>query len=689
MIEPTTAALPLAADNPFAAQSTLEHGAPRFDRIEDEHFRPALLAGLAERAEEIRGIASNPAAPTFGNTLEALELCGRLLARSSAVFYSLCATDVNSVRQELQTELAPLAAAASDAIWMDAELFARVEAVYADRAELKDAEERRLVERYHTQFVRRGARLDAKAQERMRAINSELSSLSTAFNEHLRAETNDLALLVATEAELAGLSKGAISAAADAARAAGHDSGWLIGIELPTSQSALGQLADRSVRKRLFEAASARGSRGNAHDTRATAIRMATLRAERAALLGATNHAEYVLADEMAGTPQAVESMLAGLIPRIVARAEEEERDLRAHFATTSPDAELEPWDWAKVAEEVRAKRFDLDDDEVRQYFPLTRVLEDGVFFMARELYGIEMRERTDLPVHHPEVRAWEVLEEDGTTIGLFYGDYFARASKRGGAWMTSFASQSELHDQLPLVVNVMNVPKPSAGQEALLSFDQVTTMFHEFGHALHGLFSKVRHPLLSGTSVPRDFVEFPSQLHEDFAFDRRVLARCAKHHETGASLPNRLMKKIRAARAYGQGFDAFEYVAAASLDLAWHTLAPGTNVENAEAFEQEALVHLGLAHPLIPPRYRTCYFAHIFAGGYAAGYYAYLWSEALAADGFAGMQEAGGMVREAGQRAREAVLSRGLTLEPMDMYRTFRGRELDTAPLLERRGLA
>jgi peptidyl-dipeptidase Dcp len=689
MIEPTTAARPLSADNPFAAPSTLDHGTPRFDRIADEHFRPALLAGLEERADEVRTIAANSEAPTFANTIEALERCGRLLARTSAVFSSLCATDVNPQRQELQTELAPLAAAASDAIWMDAELFARVEAVHADRASLTDPEERRLVERYHTQFVRRGARLDAVAQERMRAINSELSSLSTAFNEHLRAETNDLALLVETESELAGLSKGAISAAADAARAAGHESGFLIGIELPTSQGALGQLDDRAVRQRLFEAASARCSRGNAHDTRALAIRMATLRAERAQLLGAKNHAEYVLADEMAGTPEAVQEMLAGLIPRIVARAEEEERDLRAHFATTNPGAELEPWDWAKVAEEVRSKRFDLDDDEVRQYFPLRRVLEDGVFFMARELYGIELRERTDLPVYHPDVRAWEVVEEDGTTIGLFYGDYFARASKRGGAWMTSFAQQSRLHDQLPLVVNVMNVPKPGAGQEALLSFDQVTTMFHEFGHALHGLLSQVQHPMLSGTSVPRDFVEFPSQLHEDFAFDPRVLERCAKHHETGASLPSEFVEKIRAARTYGQGFDAFEYVAAASLDLAWHTLEPGAVVEDAQAFEKTALEHLGLAHPLIPPRYRTCYFAHIFAGGYAAGYYAYLWSEALAADGFAGMQEAGGMVREAGRRAREAVLSRGLTLEPMDMYRAFRGRELDTAPLLERRGLA
>jgi len=678
----------LPSDNPFAVPSALDHRAPDFARIEFEHFRPALLAGIAERAAEVRAIATNAADPTFENTIEALEKSGALLARTHHVFGSLCAADTNERMQALQAELAPKLAAAEDAIWLDAALFARVEAVYADRERLADAEQRRLAERYHTEFERRGARLDADAQARLRAINAELSSLSTTFQDRLLAETNASAVFVEDEERLAGLGAGAISAAREAAKAAGHAKGFLIGIELPTSQGALTELQDRETRRRLFEAARDRCSRGGDNDTTELVRRMTALRAERAQLLGWPNHAAHVLADEMAGTPDAVREMIGGMTARIVARCEEEERELRERFAREEPGAELEPWDWTFVRELVRAERFDLDDAQVRPYFPIWRVLEDGVFFMAKELYGLELKERRDLPVYHPDVRVWEVFEEGGASIGLFYGDYFARASKRGGAWMTSFVEQSLLLDELPVVCNVMNVPKPSEG-EALLSFDQVTTMFHEFGHALHGLLSRVRHPRLSGTSVPRDFVEFPSQLHEDFAFDPRVLERCARHFESGATLPSEFVEKISAARKYGQGFDALEYTAAAMLDLALHELPPGETIDDTASFERRALESCGLYHPLVPPRYRTNYFAHVFAGGYSAGYYAYLWSEALAADGFAGMQEAGGLCREAGERARREVLSRGFSDEPMDLYRRFRGRDLDTGPLLERRGLA
>lgn len=678
----------LPADNPFATPSTLDHAAPDFARIAFEHYRPALLAGIEERADQVRAIATDSAAPTFENTIEALERSGGLLARTLHVFSSLCAADTNADMQALQAEMAPLLAAAGDAIWLDGELFARVEAVHADAASIEDAESRRLVERYHAEFERRGARLDTAAQTRLKEINGELSSLSTAFQDRLLAETNASAVLIDDEAQLAGLDAGAVSAAREAAAGAGHESGFLLGIELPTSQGALSQLRDRATRQRLFEAARDRCSRGGDRDTTELVRTMTALRAERAALLGWTNHAAYVLADEMAGTADAVRDMIGGMTPRIVARCEEEERELRERFAQEQPGAELEPWDWTYVRELVRAERFDLDDAEVRPYFPIWRVLVDGVFFMAKELYGIELKERTDLPGYHPDVRVWEVFDEDGSSIGLFYGDYFARPSKRGGAWMTGFVEQSLLLDELPVVCNVMNVPKPAEG-EALLSFDEVTTMFHEFGHALHGLLSRVRHPRLSGTNVPRDFVEFPSQLHEDFAFDPRVLERCARHHETGEALPAELVGKIQTARKYGQGFDALEYTAAAMLDLALHELPPGESIEDTAAFERRALEACGLHHPLVPPRYRTNYFAHVFAGGYSAGYYAYLWSEALAADGFAGMQEAGGLCREAGERARREVLSRGFSDEPMDLYRRFRGRDLDTGPLLERRGLA
>lgn len=476
-----TNATPLANDNPFAAPSTLDHGAPDFARIEFEHFRPALLAGIEERAAEVRAIATQDAAPTFENTIEALERGGALLTRAYHVFSSLCSADTNDRLQALQAEMAPKLAAAEDAIWLDAELFARVEAVHTTRASITDAEGRRLTERYHAEFVRHGAQLDAAAQSRLREINGELSSLSTTFQDRLLAETNASAVLVEDEAALAGLDAGAVSAAREAAKAAGHANGFLLGIELPTSQGAAAHLEDRATRRRLFEAARDRCSRGGANDTSELVRTMTALRAERAKLLGWRDHATYVLADEMAGTPDAVRGMIAGMTARIIARCDEEERELRERFETLEPGAELEPWDWTFVRERVRAERFDLDDAAVRPYFGVWRVLEDGVFFMAKELYGLELKERDDLPVYHPDVRVWEVFDEDGASIGLFYGDYFARSSKRGGAWMTSFVDQSLLLGERPVVCNVMNVPKPAEG-EALLSFDEVTTMFHEFG---------------------------------------------------------------------------------------------------------------------------------------------------------------------------------------------------------------
>jgi peptidyl-dipeptidase Dcp len=687
IMDQTLPAPGLAQDNPFSAPSPLPFQAPQFDKIRIEHYMPAFEAGMSSHLAEVRAIATSSEPAGFDNTIEAMERSGALLGRVSSVFFNLTSSHTNEDLQKIQAEIAPRLAAHSDSIYLDPELFARVQHVYDNRSSLA-GEELRLTERYYTTFVRNGAKLDAASQAQLRKHNEELSRLTTRFQDFLLADTKDCAVLVESEQDLAGLSNSAISAAADAAKAAGHDHGYLLTLQLPTSQGVMSSLDNRAVRQRVFEASNARCNRGNEHDTTALVLQIARLRAERAGLLGYPNHASYVLDDQMAGTPDAVDEMLSSMAKAIMAKAETEARDLQEHLQGTSPGTKLAPWDWSYVAEHVRKARFDFDEAEVRQYFEMESVLKDGMFFMAEQLYGITLNERTDLPVYHPDVRVFDVIDEGGEQIGLFYADYYARPSKRGGAWMNNFVDQSHLLGTQPVVVNVMNIQKPGEGQPTLLSFDEVTTMFHEFGHGVHGLFSDVRFPMLSGTSVPRDFVEFPSQFHEDFAFDPKVLARCAKHHATGAAMPEELVEKVRRARTFGQGFASLEYVAAALLDMAWHTLPAGAEVEDVAAFEQKALEKAGVAFALVPPRYRSTYFAHVWPGGYSAGYYAYMWAEALAADGFAGVMEQGGMSRENGQRYRETVLSRGFAIEPMQMYASFRGRDLDTRALMVRRGL-
>ena len=682
----TATALP--KDNPFAAPSSLPYATPAFDQVRDAHYLPALTEGMRLHREEVRAIATQQAAPTFENTIEALEKAGALLTRVSKVFFNLTESTTNPTIQSIQADVAPKLAAHADAIWLDAQLFARVEAVFAAREQLGDAEQQRLVERYHTSFVRNGARLAPAAQERLRTINGQLSTMTTKFQEHLLADTKALAVVLDDEKQLAGLDASAISAAADAAKTAGKPGKFLLTLQLPTSQGVLSSLQDRSTRQRVFEASNARCARGNEHDTKALVLQIAALRAERAQLLGFATHADYVLADQMAGSAQAVEKMLASMAKQIVAKADKEAAELQAWLDKNQPGQKLAPWDWAWVAEQVRKERYAFDEGVVKQYFELESVLQNGMFFMAKQLYGIELHERKDLPVYHPDVRVYEVFDKDRRAIGLFYTDYYARPSKRGGAWMNDFADQSRMTGQKPVVVNVMNLQKPGAGQPTLLSFDEVTTLFHEFGHGVHGLFSQVQYPMLSGTSVPRDFVEFPSQFHEDFAFDPAVLARCAKHWQTGEVLPKELVDKVRAARTFGQGFASLEYVAAAILDMAWHSLPAGKVVDDVAAFEREALQKGAVLSPLVPPRYRSTYFAHIWPGGYSAGYYAYMWSEALAADAFAAVVENGGMNEQNGMRFRDLVLSRGMTREPMSMFTAFRGRELDTKALLKRRGL-
>jgi len=682
----TAPALP--KDNPFAAPSALPYATPAFDTIRDAHYLPALIDGMRVHRAEVHAIATQKDAPTFANTIEALEKAGSLLTRVSKVFFNLTESTTNPVIQSVQAEVAPKLAAHADAIWLDAQLFARVEAVHAAREQLSDPEQKRLVERYLTSFVRNGARLAPAAQERLRAINEQLSTMTTKFQEHLLADTKALAVVLDDEKQLAGLDPSAISAAADAAKTAGKPGKFVLNLQLPTSQGVLSSLQDRATRQKVFEASNARCARGNEYDTKALVLQIATLRAERAKLLGFATHADYVLADQMAGSAQAVEQMLASMAKQIVAKADKEAAELQAWLDQNQPGQKLAAWDWAWVAEQVRKERYAFDEGVVKQYFELESVLQNGLFFMAKQLYGIELHERKDLPVYHPDVRVYEVFDADRKAIGLFYSDYYARPSKRGGAWMNDFADQSQMTGQKPVVVNVMNIQKPSAGQPTLLSFDEVTTLFHEFGHGVHGLFSQVHYPMLSGTSVPRDFVEFPSQFHEDFAFDPAVLARCAKHWQTGEVLPKELVDKVRAARTFGQGFASLEYVAAALLDMAWHSLPAGTKVDDVMAFERDALVKAGVASPLVPPRYRSTYFAHVWPGGYSAGYYAYMWSEALAADAFAAVMENGGMNDKNGMRFRDLVLSRGMTREPMSMFTAFRGRELDTKALLKRRGL-
>lgn len=682
----TATALP--KDNPFATPSSLPYATPAFDQVRDAHYLPALTEGMRLHRAEVHAIATQKDAPTFANTIEALEKAGSLLTRVSKVFFNLTESTTNPVIQSVQAEVAPKLAAHADAIWLDAQLFARVEAVHAAREQLSDPEQKRLVERYLTSFVRNGARLAPAAQERLRAINEQLSTMTTKFQEHLLADTKALAVVLDDEKQLAGLDPSAISAAADAAKTADKPGKFVLNLQLPTSQGVLSSLQDRATRQKVFEASNARCARGNEHDTKALVLQIATLRAERAKLLGFATHADYVLADQMAGSAQAVEQMLASMAKQIVAKADKEAQELQAWLDQNQPGQKLAAWDWAWVAEQVRKERYAFDEGVVKQYFELESVLQNGLFFMAKQLYGIELHERKDLPVYHPDVRVYEVFDADRKAIGLFYSDYYARPSKRGGAWMNDFADQSRMTGQKPVVVNVMNIQKPSAGQPTLLSFDEVTTLFHEFGHGVHGLFSQVHYPMLSGTSVPRDFVEFPSQFHEDFAFDPAVLARCAKHWQTGEVLPKELVDKVRAARTFGQGFASLEYVAAALLDMAWHSLPAGTKVDDVMAFERDALQKAGVASPLVPPRYRSTYFAHVWPGGYSAGYYAYMWSEALAADAFAAVMENGGMNDKNGMRFRDLVLSRGMTREPMSMFTAFRGRELDTKALLKRRGL-
>ena len=679
--------------NPLLQASTLPYQLPPFDRVDNQHYREAFAQGMTAQLREVRAITERDA--TFENTVVALERSGELLDRVMAVFFNLIASNTNAVMQQFESELAPQLAAHEDAILLDSKLFARVSALYERRMDLAlEPEAIQLLERYYTQFVRAGARLSDAEKSRLKAINSQISSLTTRFKQNVLKATSDGAVVVDSAEELAGLAAEQVGAAAQAAAARGLAGKWLITLQNTTTQPLLAQLSNRALRERLFRASTARGSSGEANNTQIVQ-QLVALRAQRAALLGYCNHATYQLADESAGSPAAVKRILTDLVPAALARAREDARDLQQLVETHAREEGFEPfvlaaWDWPFYAERLRRARFDFDRAQVAPYFELNRVLRDGVFYSAHELYGLTFKERPELPVYHPDVRIFEVFDVDGTPLALFLADYFARDSKQGGAWMNNFVRQARLLGLKPVVANNLNVPKPQAGQPALLTFEEVTTLFHEFGHALHGMLSNVRYPLLQGTNVPRDFVEFPSQFNEMWARDPRVLANFARHHETGEPMPTALLAKVLAAQTFDQGYATTEYLAAALIDQAWHELGAEEAGQAADParFEAGVLECHGIDPTLVPPRYHTAYFAHVFSGGYSAGYYAYIWSEVLARDAGEWFIANGGLRRANGENLRTKVLSRGRSVDPQAMFIDFYGRPPEVAPLVAYRGL-
>ncbi|MGD0528094.1 MAG: peptidyl-dipeptidase Dcp [Polyangiaceae bacterium] len=674
--------------NPFAQPSPLQYQAPQFDRIKDADYEPAIEEAMRLHLAEIDAIAASAEAPTFDNTIVAMEKSGQYLTRAGAVFDAMTKANTNDTLQAVEERLSPKRAAHDDAIHLNAKLFARVEAVYAHRDAL-DPEAKHLVERVHQIFVRAGAKLSEADQTTLRALNKEESSLSTAFDKHLLAATKEGALVVSDPAELAGLSDAELATAAEAAKARKLDGKWVLPLQNTTQQPAQVDLQKRATREHLFEASTRRAERGDGNDTRVIVQRLAELRSQKAKLFGFPTYAAYRLEDQMAGTPEKAIQLMTDMAPAAVAKARGEAAKMQALADKHHGPPKLGPEDWQHYAEQVRKAEYALDDEQVKPYLELDRVLRDGVFFAAGQLYGLSFKERHDLPVYHPDVRTFEVFDADGKSLGLFYADYFKRDNKSGGAWMSSYVDQAGLLETHPVVFNVCNFPKPPPGQPALLTFDSVRTMFHEFGHALHGLLSSVKYPTLAGTNVPRDFVEFPSQFNEHWASEPTVFASYAKHYQTGAAMPAELLAKIEKSRKFNQGYATTEYLAAALLDMAWHTLPEGAQKQDVDAFEADALKHYKVDFALVPPRYRTSYFAHIWGGGYAASYYAYLWSEVLDDDAYEWFVEHGGMTRQNGQRFREMILSRGSTQEMASLYRAFRGRDPSVQPLLEQRGLA
>lgn len=683
-----TAETPIPAANPLLVASTLPYQAPPFNLIKDEHYLPAFEQGMSEQLAEIAKIADNGEPATFENTIEAMERTGETLYRVNRIFQGLVQADTNDARQAIQEEINPKLAAHDDEILLNGKLFARVKAVYDARDTLSDPEQKRLVEVNYDRFVHAGANLADVDKDAMRKFNIEESTLSTKFHNQLVAAAAAGAVVVDTAEELDGLSEGAIASAAADAKARGLEGKWLLPLQNTTTQPVLASLTNRALRARILEASETRTEKSDANDTRAAIQRLAQLRAEKAKLLGFATFADYQLGDQMAKTPEMALKLLTDTVPAATARARSEAADIQAVIDAQKGGFKLTASDWDFYAEQVRKAKYDLDEAEVKPYFEMNNVLENGVFYAATQMYGITFKERKDIPTYHADMRVFEVFNADGSPLALFYTDYYKRDSKSGGAWMDVFVEQDGLAGTRPVVYNVCNFTRPADGQPALISFDDVTTMFHEFGHALHGMFSNVKYPSIAGTNTSRDFVEFPSQFNEHWASEPSVFAHYAKHYQTGEPMPQALVDKIAKASKFNSGYGTTEYLASALLDLAWHTLPADAPLQDVKVFEQKALQQFKVDLPEVPPRYRTSYFDHIWGGGYSAGYYAYFWSDVLNHDAYAWFTEHGGMTADNGQIFRDQILSRGNTVELATLYRNFRGKDPSVEPLLENRGL-
>ncbi|WP_455132760.1 M3 family metallopeptidase [Microbacterium aurum] len=680
-----------AATNPLLLESTLPYGLPDYRQIRPEHYLPAFDAAFAEHRREIENITRVRSMPTFENTMVALEQSGDLLGRVARTFYTVSSADATAEIQEIDEALAPLMAAHQDAVQLDGQLYWRIKTLHDRLADLAlDPEQRYLVERHYREMTHAGAGLDDAQKQQLTELNQRLSVLTTTFEKNLLADTNDLAVVFDDAAELDGLTEGELSAAAQNAADRGLNGKYVVTLTLFSGHPYLSSLTDRESRRRLLEASRSRGARGNEYDNRAVLREIVRLVAERASLLGYDSHAAYVTSDETAGSPEAVHALLRRLAVPAARNARAEQEALQRIVDAEAEPFALEAHDWAFYTEKVRAAEYDLDRTALRPWFEAERVLQDGVFRAATALYGITFTEREDLPAYHPDARVFEVHNADGSPQGLFILDLYTRDTKRGGAWMNSIVSQSRLRGTLPIVVNNLNVPKPAAGQPTLLTLDEVTTLFHEFGHALHGLFATVTFPHFAGTAVFRDFVEFPSQVNEMWILWPEILAAYARHRETGDPLPQEVVDKLHASEAFNQGFATSEYLAASWIDQAWHALdaRAAAEITDVAAFEAAALADIGLDNPAVPTRYSSTYFAHVFSGGYSAGYYSYIWSEVLDADTVEWFRENGGPTRENGDRFRERLLGVGGSKDPLEAYRDFRGRDADIAPLLTRRGL-
>src|SRR5882757_5302796 len=687
------------ADNPFLTESSLPYHVPPFDKIKDEHFVPAIEAGMREQLKEVEAVANNSETPTFDNTIVALERTGRLLDRAQRTFSNLNACNTNPTLQKIDKEMAPKLAAHHDEIFLNPKLFARVQELYSNRDNFAaanpsggglglDPESAYLLERYYKDFVRAGAKLSDADKEKLKKINTELATLQTQFEQNVLKEKNASSVVVDRKEDLRGLSDNQISGVTAAAKAEHKEGKFVIQMQNTTGQPLLGSLENRQLRERIMQTSLARDSHGGESDTRNIVMRTAQLRAEKAKLLGYADWAAYQLEDQTAHDVPTVNKLLSDLAPPAVANAKREAADMQKIVDQEKGGFQIASWDWPFYSEKVRKARYAFDESELRPYYELNHVILDGVFFAAGKLYGLTFKERHDIPVYQPDVRVFEVYDRDGKPLALFLGDYYARPSKRGGAWMNAYVQQSDLFATRPVVANHLNIPKPPPGEPTLLTHDEVRTAFHEFGHALHGMFSNVKYPRFSGTSVPRDFVEYPSQVNEMWATWPEVLKNYAKHYKTGEPLPQALIDKMKAADKFNQGYKTTEYLAATLLDQAWHQLKPEEIPTDAMAFEDAALKKYGVDFAPVPPRYRSPYFSHTFSGGYSAGYYSYIWSEVLDADSVDWITQHGGLKRENGDRFRETLLSRGGSADALSLFKNFTGRDPYIEPLLKRRGL-